>query len=662
MMEHMLETVLNMSVTGSLVILAVLPVRLCLKRAPKLFSYALWAVVLFRLLCPVSLSAPISVLPQQGAAQERMEYVALEETGIRWEPVFFHGGEQPRPEAEPNPEGTANPLPALWLAGVAAIGAGNLVLLLRLRRRLVGAMHWRDNVFLADDLPTPFVLGVFQPNIYLPSDLEDPERGYVLRHERHHIRRLDHITRLLAFGAVCIHWFNPLVWLAYLLSCRDMELSCDEAVLGSLREDLRADYSYTLLHMTTGKRFPLGTPLAFGEGDTKERVKNIMKFRKPKALAVILSLVLCITLTACLSANPETLPEETILPLETVPVEIEIQSAPYSDPRPLTDLIHYPPEVSGTTEQGAELLYADDHRIIFYCYDTNQLIGYDFVEEKVFLCVRPFGLLSANAAMPSREEPRGIISISPDGNTILLHEWTDNVCRRTFKLNLAAGTYQVMEGGDNLKETFVFPENQMGELQFGPTVESMRYTNGSVDCYIFRSNALEYDGPGPLEDVLMDAIDLDTPTGVGFELAYEDGRAIIFYGSAGLYGYDLVEEKLTFAIDVKKLMGVEAQIQGTGPQASVRASRDGKTLMLWHMELGNQGQHIVYQSAVIDLQEWTYSLDTTYRVFSDDDAMMERFDAFDPWGDGFLHGYVFPGIDLGTTCYIRGEQKWYPFR
>ena len=148
-------------------------------------------------------------------------------------------------------------------------------------------------------------MGLIRPKIYLPSAMSDAEQSYIIRHEKHHIRRCDHVIKLLAFAAVCIHWFNPLVWLAFALSSKDMEMSCDEAVMAQIGRDIRADYSSSLLQFSTGKRGITGTPLAFGEGDTKERIKNIMKYKKPTILIVVLAMIVCVGLTACLSSNPQ---------------------------------------------------------------------------------------------------------------------------------------------------------------------------------------------------------------------------------------------------------------------------------------------------------------------------------------------------------------------
>lgn len=316
-MSILFAQILNMSLTASVVILCVMAVRLLLKKAPKIFSYALWAVVLFRLLCPVSLTAPVSVLevtsPQvtdtEGVSIVYYEPVesALEESGwqstqVRQEPISIQELEQRQADTTPSVLEIAS---LLWLAGMAVMLLHSMVSYLRLYRNLIGAVPWRGNVYLADHIGSPFVLGVVFPKIYLPSDIPMAERRYILAHERHHIRRLDHIIKLLAYGALCIHWFNPLVWAAFLLAGKDMEMSCDEAVIKKLGEHVRADYSASLLRLATHRCVIAGTPLAFGEGDTKGRVKNMAKWKKPKVWISILCMVLCIIIVAVCALNPQ---------------------------------------------------------------------------------------------------------------------------------------------------------------------------------------------------------------------------------------------------------------------------------------------------------------------------------------------------------------------
>ena len=314
---------LNMSLTASAVILCVLLVRLALRRAPRVFSYALWAVVLFRLLCPVSLTAGFSLL---GLADVPVRAAAAHATVVEYVPQdVVHAPEPqvvlPVPDAVNDalntalPQGAeqtaADPLEAptaiaalVWLAGVLAMAGYSAVSLIRLRRRLAGAVPLEGNVWLADHISTPFVLGLLRPRIYLPSSLPEGERGYILLHERHHIRRLDHLAKVLAFLALCIHWFNPLVWLSFLLMGRDMEMSCDEAVLRQLGEDARADYSASLLSLATGRRIIAGAPLAFGEGDTGSRIRNVLRWRRPRLRLAVPAAVICAAAIAACAANP----------------------------------------------------------------------------------------------------------------------------------------------------------------------------------------------------------------------------------------------------------------------------------------------------------------------------------------------------------------------
>ena len=315
------STVLNMSITASIAIIVILLARILLKRAPKMFSYALWAVVLFRLLCPVSLTSQFSLMglfPAPTTETGRIEYVSLNVLNTERPTI---AGDVPASDLNQTTDHRADPsvesmaagsidfllsiVSIVWICGVLILFVFHLLQLVRLRRKLTGAVPLQDNIYLADYIPTPFVMGVIRPKIYLPSAMSDAEQSYIIQHEKHHIRRCDHVIKLLAFAAVCIHWFNPLVWLAFALFSKDMEMSCDEAVIKQMGRDIRADYSSSLLQFSTGKRGIAGTNLTFGEGDTKERIENIMKYKKPTIMIVILAIIVCVGLTACLSSNPK---------------------------------------------------------------------------------------------------------------------------------------------------------------------------------------------------------------------------------------------------------------------------------------------------------------------------------------------------------------------
>lgn len=317
-----LPRLLNMSLTASVAIMAVLLLRLLLKKLPKVLSYALWGIVLFRLLCPVALPSGVSLFgllnaptAQNGTLSSRMEYIPSDLVHTAYPqitlPVPGIGAAVNRALPQGEEQLVADPLEApvsiatyVWLAGVLAVSAYAVSSYLRLRGKLLTASPLRENIYLADDIGTPFVMGLLRPKIYLPSSLDAREQTYIILHEQYHIRRLDHLAKALAFAALCLHWFNPLVWLAFTLAEKDMEMSCDEAVIRRLGDGVRADYAASLLSLSTGRRF--GVPLAFGENDTKSRIRNLATRKKTAFWLVLAAATVCIILAAALLTNPGT--------------------------------------------------------------------------------------------------------------------------------------------------------------------------------------------------------------------------------------------------------------------------------------------------------------------------------------------------------------------
>ena len=346
-LQNMFLTVWNMSLTSSIIIGFILVARFFLRNSPKVFSYILWSVVLFRLLCPVSISSVFSVLNFTKASEiasqsivttidyssvEISEFIPIVENKADIEePIIFESGynESPLNDAAPQNntgliESTdiadlqASAVPAhdafysaafIWLAGLGVMLICNLVSCVRLIKQIDSAVPLRKELYLADNISTAFVLGIIKPKIYLPSYLNPEEQGYIIAHERCHIKRKDHIFRLLAYLALCLHWFNPLVWLAFILSGKDMEMSCDESVIRMYGPRIRAEYSQSLLRLATGRRNFALTPLAFGEGDTKERVINMSKWNKPKIWMVVCTLVVCVAVLVVCALNPSNKPD-----------------------------------------------------------------------------------------------------------------------------------------------------------------------------------------------------------------------------------------------------------------------------------------------------------------------------------------------------------------
>ena len=336
--------------TGSVVILLVMLARLILKRAPKVFSYALWSVVLFRLLCPVAFAAPISVLdvvePEQKETSNNTSIVTYIPATVNTQADFITVQPEEKPvqvenTREPEEQLQMTPMHAaalVWAAGAAGMLLYSAVQYLLLRRKLIGAMLLSRNIYIADRIDTAFVVGLIKPKIYLPSSVPVKERFYILAHEQHHIRRFDHVIKLLAYLALCIHWFNPLVWIAFVLAGKDMEMSCDEAVIKKLGPDIRADYSASLLRLATHKKILSGMPLAFGEGDTKGRVLNMAKWKKPTKWVVAICVILCLCIVVVCAFNPEE--EKTIEELtrqsSDSPVGVGIGDLYFTKPAGLT--------------------------------------------------------------------------------------------------------------------------------------------------------------------------------------------------------------------------------------------------------------------------------------------------------------------------------------
>lgn len=323
-METLFIQVLNMSITAAAIILVIIPIRLLLRRAPKLFSYVLWGTVLFRLLCPVSFTSEISVLkiadaingpqaytgwisaPQQ-PAESPSDVMAANNTaetmhkGTAGKSTVLHKQTQ---QNDNRSENRFSLWITAWLAGIAVMLGCSLLSMIRLRRRLVGAARFRDNIYLADHITSPFVYGLIRPKIYLPSALAETERDYIILHEQIHIRRKDHLIKLLAFLILAVHWFNPFVWLAFYLSEKDMEMSCDEAVIQKLGDGIRAEYSSSLLRLAAGRRTFDGTLAAFGESDTASRIKHVMEYKKPAAIVLISAVIILVAAVVAAGSNP----------------------------------------------------------------------------------------------------------------------------------------------------------------------------------------------------------------------------------------------------------------------------------------------------------------------------------------------------------------------
>lgn len=307
LLERMFIQILQMGWMGSMVILLVLAARIPLKKAPKRFSYMLWAAVLLRLLFPFSFEGAFSLIPPNAA------YVA-ENLGGLGDSVQGNLATVMAPSTVPAVNAVAEgitPLQGwltagaiLWLAGMGLFALYGIVSVIRLRGRLTGTVRLRDNIYLADHISVPFVMGIVRPRIYLPSALAQNQQHPIILHEQVHIRRGDHIFKVLGFATLAIHWFNPLVWAAFFAFARDMEMSCDESVMACVKTDIRSEYSASLLSLATGARTMAASPIAFGAGDVKARIKNIMRYKKPVFWLSAVAVVAVLAIIIASAVNP----------------------------------------------------------------------------------------------------------------------------------------------------------------------------------------------------------------------------------------------------------------------------------------------------------------------------------------------------------------------
>lgn len=310
-MEELFLSVVNLSLTAGWLVLAVLALRLLLQKAPRWSFCLLWGLVALRLVCPFSPESPFSLIPSaQPLPQDILSTAAPRiQSGI---PALNSAVNPILQEAlAPAAGASATPtqvwsflLSRIWLAGMAGLLLYALVSTLLLKRRLATATLLDGNVKQSERVASPFVLGLFRPVIYLPYHVPEQDMIYVLAHERTHIRRLDHWWKLLGYVLLSIYWFHPLMWVAYVLFCRDLEGACDEKVVRTFDQQARKGYSTALLNCSIRRRPAAPCPLAFGEAGVKSRVKAVMGYKKPAFWIVVIALIACVIAALCFLTNP----------------------------------------------------------------------------------------------------------------------------------------------------------------------------------------------------------------------------------------------------------------------------------------------------------------------------------------------------------------------
>ena len=310
-MSEIFLGVVNMSISASWIVLVVLLLRLLLKKAPKWITVLLWGVVAVRLICPFTIESAMSLIP---SAEVVTPDIMLDKTPeINTGVPIINQVVNPIISSSftPDPATSANPLQLwiptfalFWLIGIFALVVYTITSYLKLKRKIGTAVLLRANIYQSENVVSPFVLGVIKPKIYLPFGMNGQDMEHVIAHENAHIRRKDHLWKPLGFLILTLHWFNPLMWLGYVILCRDIELACDEKVIKELNSEQKADYSQALLTCSVNRRMIAACPLAFGEVGVKYRVKSVLCYKKPTFWIIVVAVALSIIVAVCFLTNP----------------------------------------------------------------------------------------------------------------------------------------------------------------------------------------------------------------------------------------------------------------------------------------------------------------------------------------------------------------------
>lgn len=311
-MGDLFVSVLNMSISAAWVLLAVLILRLIFKKAPKRITVLLWCIVGLRLIMPFSVESIFSLIPSNETVSKAWDSprpnlnsgITVIDNGVNnyLEGHYFEGVTRPAGHFTDITTIAA----AAWLIGAAALLIYTAVSFFRLKKGLRTAVLWRDNIFQSEKISSPFVFGIIKPKIYLPFGITERNAESVILHEQAHISRRDYLWKPLGFLLLCVHWFNPLMWLAYVLFCRDIEFACDERAIGLLNTDKRADYSEALLNCSAGRHMLFAYPPAFGEVGVKSRVKSVLNYKKPAFWLAAAAVIAGIAASVCLLTSPKT--------------------------------------------------------------------------------------------------------------------------------------------------------------------------------------------------------------------------------------------------------------------------------------------------------------------------------------------------------------------
>ncbi len=311
-MEDIFIKILNMSITASYFVIALVIIRAVFRKIPKWLSCVMWGLVGLRLILPFSFESILSLIP---SAETIPSDITLSKnpqisSGV---PIFNNVINPVISESfTPDPSYSVNPLQVitfalsvLWLTGIAVMLIYTLISYVLLRIKTRESIRTEDGTYICDTIGTPFILGIIKPKIYIPSVVTEADRIHIIAHEKAHIKRMDHLWKPLGFLLLSVYWFNPLIWAAYVFLCRDIEAACDEKVLKNGGAEIKKSYSEALINCSAPKQLVTACPLAFGETGVKQRIKNVLSYKKPTLWIIIIALIISIVLSVCFMTNPK---------------------------------------------------------------------------------------------------------------------------------------------------------------------------------------------------------------------------------------------------------------------------------------------------------------------------------------------------------------------
>lgn len=426
-MDKIFIEVLNINLTAGFIALAVILMRLMLRKAPKWIFVLMWAFVGIRLICPFSPTSELSVLPSAEPIPGEILYTQTPaiSTGV---PVL-NSVVNPiiSDSLAPDPTASINPMQVVmfvcgivWLVGIALMLLYTLICCLKIKHQVKEAAILRNNILICDNVDSPFIFGVIRPRIYLPSSLDEKSTEYVIAHENAHIKRGDHLWKPLGFLLLTVYWFNPILWLAYILLCRDIEAACDEKVIGNMDAEGKKNYSNALIECSSPRRIISACPIAFGETNVKGRIKNVLNYKKPAFWIIIVALIACIVASVCLLTDPV---DDSSAPKDTSSNDASsiidgIDSSPLDFVAFTYSIAEYRQYFKYDATNGIDVYVTDfKNGEFYYRFAEHKLSGCDHSGTSVYTHIDAMDARSAAAALSTYGLPSNKINYYPYGDT-----------------------------------------------------------------------------------------------------------------------------------------------------------------------------------------------------------------------------------------------------